>query len=248
MMTHFSSSSCCWDLSGDASTCVDQRNNCNSMCCGCGANCNVSDQDLDGSILIDSPKSIMDMADQDGNQKLDISETTIFLSFLGVAIHYNKSEEIPQWFKDMDADNDSEIQPLELDPDFFIVSASEKNSSRFLTRNRRSHGSLWSCFHLVSSGRECLGAIIDYVPCVNIAKNIFDIIHIATTEHGSEACSAMIDSEVSLPINAVGCASFGLGTIAEMFTGNWVKVQLANAVALKMPGKLAAWLGCPAQV
>lgn len=250
-ITHFSSSSCCWDLGGDSAVCMNQRNNCNFLCCGCGAKCDVSDQNLDGTILVDSPTTIMDMADQNGDQKLNLSESMLFLSFMGVEVEEEEEKKrntnISQWFKNMDTDNDGEVHPLELDPDFFFVSASEKNSSRSLTRNPRSPDSLWACFHLVTRGSECLGAIIDWTPCVNIAKNIFDIIHLATKEHGREACTAMIESAVSLPINAVGCSTFGLGEIAEKFTGDWVKIHLATEVALKMPGKLAEWLGCPTE-
>eukprot|EP00092_Neocalanus_flemingeri_P000297 GFUD01000317.1.p1 GENE.GFUD01000317.1~~GFUD01000317.1.p1 ORF type:complete len:277 (+),score=51.32 GFUD01000317.1:16-846(+) len=247
-LAQLSSSSCCWDLSGGSASCKPNtaRHTCNPLCCSCASTCDVSKQTLQGTILIDSAKSIMDMADHDGDEQLSVAEASAFLHFMGEEMNSNTSEEIPAWFKNMDVDDNGKIQPLELDPDFFFISSLEKNETRTLARIPRSPDSLWSCFHLASRGRECLGAIIDYVPCVNIAKNIFDIIHLATREHGRQACTDMIDSAVSLPINAVGCATFGLGTIAELFTGDWVKVQLANAVALKMPGKLAAWLGCPA--
>merc|ERR1719186_636655 len=102
-MTHLTSSSCCWDLSGDSATCKDQRNMCNSLCCNCGATCDVSNQNLDGTILIDSSKSIMDMADHDGDAQLDVSEATGFLDFMGEEISINKSYIIPPWFKAMDA-------------------------------------------------------------------------------------------------------------------------------------------------
>ena len=66
-----------------------------------------------------------------------------------------------------------------------------------------------ACLSEANEGRECIGAILDWVPCVDLAKKIFDVVSTAIKRRGKHACEKEIGAAASIPVSAVSCASFG---------------------------------------